>query len=1658
MFHDIDADGFTDLLSTDTGVATFIRQFKENLGWTDTNQSIDLTDLDQVPLVGLDTRDSFTVLPASNGDPSITVSLARRQWVDVNGDGLLDVIESGDPTTQTPDDFEPLVVPVPPIAGTGYPWRIRYGQADGTVTAQADWWFAPLPHPSVDVSQGQICRLAADPIEGLDPSVIGDNVRGHHDTAVELRDLTGDGWLDLVWYGKNASQIASLPDGDELDVWIWELRPHHAIKSLDDSVTRVAFEPKLSMANHCEVIQSALNTDQVVQQVDEGWVELQLMDQGQINVDRTCVFMSGRTVRGFMDLNGDGLQDFVDTLGGEADQWRVNYNLGGLRWGEAVSWSVPAFNDWSSQMDNSPSMRWTLEQSNDIAAMFIDRNGVPQTSLPPPEIPIGVCPRDIVDSSIPGPPGKGDFTAAEDPIAGCPYESDVGGTLPVYQSSGSVLAGSMMDIDGDGLMDLVRSYAHEEEGFSWWRNLGNGFSSAEMCDDSACDGPRRGLHVSFSFSQTITDDAGSSTGSARGDALVVRDINSDGALDEVDVFEGTVSYGVYRPAGLMTAVTNGHGVVSEVVYGPASDQGTSGEPGLIDERQNNVGADLVVGIDTFSHVTGSEVSTDYHYAGRDCPFGQCLGFEERTVSTTAPDHLGLISGAFNLGWAFERTLVEETYDLYRDGALKTSAITHTDHDLGWIADVGDVSTNMLARFEQTWEYADLHLAPLEMFPPSGPLPRVRLTGRTVTEHGEQSGSREVAYTYGYHPLAGTLLGVTEDADGLLRLTDISWELSTDGRQWLPVQKDTRGAGNVVVERLLWTYDGLGRMDSQSVCTAEDLSQGTGCTASIDWSFGRHDRGMVDLVDGPLGSDLRVDSFLYGGTVAGVTVDGVGMYESREVDDHGRVNVAQAKSTAISGVQTTTHFDDLGRPVAEYVLGEGGTAWELAKEYIYDNWSIPGALLPDGTEMTVPVTQTFTYDGGSDDEDDDEVPGPYLSNVVEVSDGAGNTRQTYRRNLDDTGWIVSDALHDLFGSERATTHPHTVSALPMDLSEVLANTGAVLSWTEVDALGTPRVSFPDQSNHPNCRTVGFAPEPGVAHTVDTTGLHKRMTHDGLGRLVKVEEGRPSDELAADCPAPPSTAVASAAPHTTGEYTYDAADRLKSFTYEADGVPVTVAYTYDLAGRQTEVHRTVTGEDPLHWRTFEFDGGYPVRMYEGTSTGEPLATASSTANGCVVTLDANYAPENDNLAVAWTWDELGRVTQKWVRNPDGGYDCYDVSWDTGFPGARTRSTDPTGYTEWLYADLVGDAGNLGLPSTATRTWTDTGGDPRTASFDYDYDLAGNVIVKMFPSGVQVDTTRSNGWVTTEQVTLADDQVYINLYPSWDERGYATGYEVYDPQPQLRGVLSIQRTSPTQVDRTTWMAMDSYTVDYDWMGAGALLTGKTFSEKLATAVDADSVSYAYDELNRVVEVDLNGQNASLDPEETYTYDPMGHLLQAQLSPVNATTTVWETTWGEQQLGSITWGAQRFGPRLGPPAPRWSGSTTMRWAGWSTPSATQPSPPTATRAPVSWSGSTMARRTCTSPTTSTTTWSGGRTPPAPESTGSTPTRSTTTTAPSAWWSPSSRRCRSSTGWSPSGSVGSSTVMGSSPWTGTGCFRGPRSWERTGCRLLSCRGMTVWT
>jgi len=40
----------------------------------------------------------------------------------------------------------------------------------------------------------------------------------------------------------------------------------------------------------------------------------------------------------------------------------------------------------------------------------------------------------------------------------------------------------------------------------------------------------------------------------------------------------------------------------------------------------------------------------------------------------------------------------------------------------------------------------------------------------------------------------------------------------------------------------------------------------------------------------------------------------------------------------------------------------------------------------------------------------------------------------------------------------------------------------------------------------------------------------MTHDGLGRLVKAEEGRPSEQLATDCPAPPSTAAASAAPHT------------------------------------------------------------------------------------------------------------------------------------------------------------------------------------------------------------------------------------------------------------------------------------------------------------------------------------------------------------------------------------------------------------------------------------------------------------------------------------------------------------------------------------------------
>jgi hypothetical protein len=243
-----------------------------------------------------------------------------------------------------------------------------------------------------------------------------------------------------------------------------------------------------------------------------------------------------------------------------------------------------------------------------------------------------------------------------------------------------------------------------------------------------------------------------------------------------------------------------------------------------------------------------------------------------------------------------------------------------------------------------------------------------------------------------------------------------------------------------------------------------------------------------------------------------------------------------------------------------------------------------------------------------------------------------------------------------------------------------------------------------------------------------------------------------------------------------------------------------------------------------------------MYEGESTGDPAVTVSSDEAGCTVTLDATYDPEVDNLAVSWTWDELGRITQKWVRRPSGGYDCYDVTWDTAFPGARTRSTDPTGSTEWVYDDIIGAAGNLGLPSTTTRTWADTGGDPRFASFDYHYDLAGNVTDKLFPSGVQVETTRSNGWVTAEQVTLADETIYINLYPTWDDRGYAAGYQVYDPQPQLQGVLTIERTSPTQVDRTTWyVGPNNYQVEYDWLGAGALLHSKTFSDKLATAVDA-------------------------------------------------------------------------------------------------------------------------------------------------------------------------------------------------------------------------------
>ncbi|MCB9672659.1 MAG: hypothetical protein H6734_24490 [Alphaproteobacteria bacterium] len=1507
MLADADADGLTDLLGiwrldAVPSELRFLRQWWDG-SWSDQDGSGATYTTDHAFLgeATLDSRDGKSLREGE------LVNFASRLLTDVDGDGLVDLVlatstwEDADYESGSGSGYQTGVSP------SAHVWSVRYGAPDGTFDAFPTSLDAPFAFPSLTFRQSDLCTVGVTfgTTFFAARTGSGDTV-GHDDAVIELRDMNGDGWVDVVFHERNAAlEVGATAPGSGLQVFL------HTGNRLDGwSLTPIDW-----LGSDPDLI-AAVEAPWEVSQVSPHWIEDvvdEILGTGAADVTQGCVFSHVMTVRELTDLNADGLTDLVVA---EQGDWEVFLGTEGGFAPDALTWTAPGHAGTSITVETTA-----------------------QAPFLPPATPI------LWVDWLPPAGGQGISNHAagrfqpEVDWSAALQASTLSG--PITSFSYSSLEQSLMDLDGDGRADLVEAAwdpVTETGALHWWRNLGDGFSD-DLCATGVCDDVpelAQGLHLTANVHHQFPVFSGTS----RSDALTVRDLNQDGALDRVDFETGTVLWGAYRTPGRLVAVENGYGAETFVRYQPASSVYPVGDPDVLQPDYDNQRQDLVASLETWDRCLDDGALTRFEYDTRICSPGTgCWGFEAREELTYALRlHPWDASGQF--AWDTHQgeplwyltSAVHTDYTPTRDRLQVDATTTTFDADHHTIPELlptvslspGSeapyrIEPPLTTRYEVSQSWEDLDTGSPCTAPAPGEAPRrCRMVQKQATDHGEDGSGPKTATLTVTHQSAGLPEIITEtEWGGEQRQTVITWVQSVHGDRWLPAGKQVYGAdpftggASVLLQSQAWYYDGSvqwlnppsqGHLTRQQVC-AGPVGQAS-CSDVLEWDFDVHTRGMVQSAFGPLGQTFYTTVFRFGGVYPGRRYDAEGLEVKLYVDAHGR----PWKSIDPGGVQTLTEYDDLGRPVLEALKGIAGSSVTHSTTS-YATLSSAGACVPR-------LQTTTTWDG----------TGGVVAESASVLGAFGTPLQTWTTAPDGQGYLVSDALTDVFGQVRFTTHPHRRNTLPTALTQVGAAVGPdVLTVQQYDAFGVERIRYDDQTGLPGCVTATWPEGPGELLTVDPTRFPIRRTTDSFGRLVKVEEGFESGGKPFACADQASaTVIHASTTRTTGTYTRDGLGRLASFRDGSTAYPVVTHYQVDQAGRLRFVQREDTTGARSPYYAYDYDGGYPIRMYEGASTGAaPLSVSTWTLSGttrCAGTLvdpQQTLTPDDVHQVSAWTYDDAGRVTRQLVRDAEDwrSWDCYETKWDTLWDGLRSWSTDPTGAVKWRYDDVAPGAGKLGRVSSVERLFespTVPGTvDPTVGSLlaTQSADLAGNVVDHTLPGGTTVVTVPGPlGLPLYHTVYDPTGATEVLVAVSYGDDGLATGREAVDGVGTMLHGVSVTRRSPGVIDDLSWRAYEGtqqatggsvYGLHQDWRD-GLLPAGRTLGGQLSTLLGVTTLTYDYDELSRVSSIALDGVE-----REVFTYtdalgqaDPQGTPSRVQRVSSGGTSLDWSYTRGEHGL----------------------------------------------------------------------------------------------------------------------------------------------------------------
>ncbi|MFT4626110.1 MAG: YD repeat-containing protein [Myxococcota bacterium] len=1278
---DVNGDGWVDRLSSGGGsaqVQAYLRDGGPEWASADEARAVALpwgpvgwTELDES--VSVITGWSVTADPWNPYHASRT-RLAMQRWVDLDRDGFRDLIvarEAPDGISLITDEstFAANLGRDPTTAGPLYTWDVHYGRAWGLEEAVP--LSAPFRFPDIAHSPSHPRRYIVD----------GDALERTYDNVdtqlVDLHDLTGDGWVDLVYV--EGGSVYLYPFLPELDGWadtpdVIDLPAAYRLDGASLDALQV-------VRHHTTIVD-----------LDDPSDALRTYQQPRI--------LHAEVIRRFTDLNGDGHVDLVDAAPWEGDgTWRVVLGHPGGFAADAIDWPAPV-GFLTRTYEGEPAVDtcqgppivvefgWPRFDGPvlDFGGGLEDEVGVADgVGDADTDVDTDTDAYDILDD---GPPfgvelygsyyDAGDapmWEGLEARVASCGF-----GTSPDPQR---VLV-DLIDLDGDGRLDVVDADA------GWWyRNLGDGFDVVGVpipWADFPTELARSQAFTTVTFAPRAEDPmAIEALSPSHGDnevLLRVQDVNADGLPDVVTPDE--VRLAPYHPPGLLDTIRWSTGAITTVDYDTTASGG-----GVSDPEPFTAHRAIVQALTLADPATDQHARTEVDYLGPHQFEGQFQGFHEVVHTQSIADartRWTMGAGAFQefsttrTVFALERDFTvpgQQTYQVDQalpwmpvDGALPTSSMggstdlqtvstvvsVYEDWARGKRLDRTEVESlgdggagGVWMTIDAVWDPETDHLAEVRRYPGLG------------------------AWSEGPESTRVQFEDVVTSAGGSLRLhgtqRTFGWdtELGAEVQQeWVEFVYDdgtdspTHGAAPVTPA--VMRQSACGGVPGDDVCA----------DAWETWSFERGPRGEVEAMSGPGGASAASGWALGGSVVVGAT-DAMGNSTTMVVDGLGRA----ARTTDPNGVRTEVTLDALGRQAALTLQGVGQEPRTISE------WHHHHDTFPEWVEEV-----RYTADSPGDE----ALPRSFFV----VSDGLGRPVQQWSPELGPTGWTVLEVLTDLSGNVAVEREPRG-EALFEAAPPSLSTPGPWDTLTYTDALGVARLAWSAHTG--NIRTS--RPTATSALTADGGDRQTLLHTDQLGRLTTVYEGDPT------------------AWTRTGSYAWDGRSRLTQFT-DANGN----AYRslYDQVGRLLEVDRRPLAPDAdwEPWVAMTYDGPYPSAMFDadgsltvswehdalGRAT-ERFVLRNGVMDHTVTRWDTNWVGVKASEVTSRVDEVLTTLTfeidagARWGLGHITGqthtwFDGHAVSWafERDSDGAPTRTTLPEGYTvttdrlpnRWHRADTV------------------------------------------------------------------------------------------------------------------------------------------------------------------------------------------------------------------------------------------------------------------------------------------------------------------------------------------------------------------------------------